>query len=86
MRSRGVIIAYEPFSDNFRLLARNIAINNLVGRVVASPLAVAGRRGSRELFVGTTDLFHSLERGSLSTSTTVRVECITLADVSSGMG
>lgn len=49
---RGVrVIAFEPESQNYALLNRNIALNQLSGTVTAYPLALSDRSGADALYL-----------------------------------
>lgn len=79
--SRGRVLAFEPASDNFELLARNAALNRLAN---LSPVraAVAGRTGTLTLFRASGSGAHSTTVGRLSATTgTETVEAISLEDV-----
>jgi FkbM family methyltransferase len=71
------VLAYEPFPDSFALLRRNAEQNHLAA-IVPRPFAVAGEAGVRELFLAGRHGTNSLFGG---TGETLRVECLTLADV-----
>jgi FkbM family methyltransferase len=78
---RGRVIAFEPASDNFELLARNAALNRLAN-LVPVRAAVAGESGVINLYRAHGSGAHSTTAGRLSQSTGIeQVEALTLEDV-----
>jgi FkbM family methyltransferase len=73
------VISFEPFPANYKLLANNVAQNQL--RTVACVNeAVAASRGTRALRLDSADLgSHSLVAGSFDNR--IEVQCCTLQDV-----
>jgi FkbM family methyltransferase len=69
--------AFEPFPESFALLCRNAEQNRLAA-IRPRPFALAGRSGQRELFLAGRHGTNSLFGGS---GETVRVDCLSLADV-----
>jgi FkbM family methyltransferase len=78
------VFAFEPHPDNFRMLTRNVAANNLTG-VTAINEAVAGKSGSGRLQL------HASNSGGhrLTTvpgSDAISVKCVSLEEVLSRFG
>jgi FkbM family methyltransferase len=74
----GQVVAFEPWSENYCRLVRNIGLNGaLEGRITAVPLAVGDHPGGQQMVQGTSDGRHSLaahgEAGDRSV-TAVRVD------------
>jgi len=79
--SRGRVLAFEPASDNYELLARNAALNRL-SNLTPVRAAVAGQTGSLTLYRASGSGAHSTMAGHLSVTTgTESVEALSLDDV-----
>lgn len=79
--SKGRVLAFEPASDNFELLARNAALNRL-DNLTPIRAAVAGRTGTIALYRATGSGAHSTMAGRLTATTgTETVEALSLEDV-----
>lgn len=80
-RASGVkVFAFEPFPENFFRLRKNIARNKLEDRIFPIDCAIAGARGSRDIYVMPERFSPSLlpledNMGHIS------IRCVTLADV-----
>jgi FkbM family methyltransferase len=72
------VLSYEPFPDSFALLKRNAEQNHL-SAIEPRPLGVAGRRGTRRLYVGACHGWNKLY--SQEDLPAVEIQCVTLADV-----
>ena len=73
------VLAFEPFPDNYRMLAKNAQDNNL-HNVTCVNHGVAGSRGRRVLALHPLDNgSHSLVLGSFER--TIEIECSTLDDI-----
>ena len=78
----GRVYAFEPVPDSYRLLRQNLELNR-AAQVTAYPLAIAGKRGPRTLYV----FPNHAEQNSVVPSrmsgarTAVTVEGITLPDI-----
>ena len=81
--SAAIIHAYEPQTENFLLLVKNIARNNLQERIHPHMLAVAGKAGPRKLFLdqGNNTGGHSINQKPVGSSEYITVECVTLPQV-----
>jgi FkbM family methyltransferase len=77
------ILCYEPFPDSFGLLRRNIERNAGVP-ITAFPVAVAGRSGTRALYVDASAACNGFFAGAGLPA--VSVDCVTLAQVFEGEG
>jgi FkbM family methyltransferase len=79
--SRGRVLAFEPASDNYELLARNAALNRL-SNLTPVRAAVAGQTGSLTLYRASGSGAHSTMAGHLFVTTgTESVEALSLDDV-----
>jgi FkbM family methyltransferase len=73
------VLSYEPMPENFALLTRNV---ERFSHVRPFRMAVAGRRGKMELFLGGNPARNSmLERRARSPRGAISVDCTTLADI-----
>jgi len=77
------ILCFEPHSENFQFLRRNISINSLDQRITAFQCAVASTSGQRTFGLGQSPT-HSLVGAETGVSETVR--CTTLAEIFSNHG
>jgi FkbM family methyltransferase len=76
------VCAYEPSPANYRLLKRNIELNGLGGRIVASQSAVGGSRGRRRLYFDSMSAAgDSLCTPSPAGNGFAEVDCVALNDV-----
>jgi len=58
-KKNNIVFAFEPMTDNFRLLKENIAINKLEKKIIPYNFAVGRKREKRSLYLGGSP-FHSL--------------------------
>jgi FkbM family methyltransferase len=78
---RGRVLAFEPASDNFALLAQNARLNGLANLTTVRA-AVAGRSGSITLYRAQGSGAHSTTAGRLAATTgTEEVEALSLEEV-----
>ena len=74
------VFGYEPFAQNFELLTRNIALNNLGATVTPVRCGVGGSGGMRKLSLSPDNTGgHSI--ASAAKGKTVEIELVTLKDV-----
>ena len=78
------VFSYEPFSDNFKQLCDNVALNHVESRVYAFPLAVGGRCDQRRLMVSGSSGGHSFYGNDRAKS--VVIDVITMEQVLSDAG
>lgn len=72
------ILAFEPFSENFRLLTHNLRVNDCQ-QVVPFEIAVAGRSGRKKLHLSASNTgAHSLQR---DVGPSVEVAAVSLSEV-----
>lgn len=83
--SRGKVYAFEPDPINYKILARNIRLNNL-SNVVAERKAVSDKIGTLDLYLDSQDMgAHTIYKTKKRTKT-VAVESITLDKYFEGNG
>lgn len=84
--SPATIYAIEPEPDNLELLKKNIALNNLTGRVIPIQGVVAGTTGEREFYIsknrGLNSLFedHSKQYGGFPVVDVKKIKSFSLKD------
>lgn len=73
------VYAFEPVSNNYDLLIKNIESNNLQKRIIPFELAVGGKTEKRKIYVGDSPFnsFHPINKFHNQ----VDVDCISLKDI-----
>jgi FkbM family methyltransferase len=70
------ILSFEPFSENFQILKKNIELNGI--RATVFEKAVCRSSGTRVLYLNESDQSHSLHRKN---NASLSVECTSLKDI-----
>ncbi|MCX6722138.1 MAG: FkbM family methyltransferase [Candidatus Staskawiczbacteria bacterium] len=91
-KENNIVYAFEPMTNNFKLLVENIKLNKLEGKILPFNLAVGAKKEKRTLYLGGSP-FHSLYPAENSPFNTrydnkltakqnyIEIECISLKDI-----
>lgn len=60
-RPRVRVLAFEPNPNVYNMLAQNVMLNGLAGRVQCEPMALSSEEATRRLYLHTSDMSASLE-------------------------